>query len=211
MEESTTKEKILKSVRNALINKTDNPFRNVDFTSEVFPPQMEEPEVEFALRLNESGGTFVYCENEKAFIENLNALISVNHWPELICSDPLLASFLNDFQINAVPPVKPLGFEVGITGCDFLISRFGSILISSAVTSRTLFAGADTHLVVAKASQVVGELKEALTALKTKYAHRLPSQITMITGPSRTADIEKTLVIGAHGSKNLIVFMIDDA
>lgn len=211
MEESTTKEKILKSVRNALINKTDNPFRNVDFTSEVFPPQMEEPEVEFALRLNESGGTFVYCENEKAFVENLNTLISANRWTELMCSDPLLASFLNDYKIKAVPPQNPLGFEVSITACDFLISRFGSILVSSAVASRALIAGADTHLVVAKASQVVGEIKEALTAIKTKYAQRMPSQITMITGPSRTADIEKTLVIGAHGSKNLIVFMIDDA
>ena len=211
MEESTTKEKILKSVRNALINKTDNPFRNTDFTSDIFPLQTEEPEVEFALKLNESGGTFVYCENEKGFIENLSALIANNDLGELTCSDPQLISLLGNFQIKATLPQKSLGFQTCITGCDFLVSRFGSIIVSSAVAGRNLIVGADTHLIVAKASQVLHEIKEAMSALKTKYTNQLPSQITVITGPSRTADIEKTLIIGAHGSKNLIVFMIDDA
>ena len=68
----------------------------------------------------------------------------------------------------------------------------------------------ETHLVVAKASQVVAELKDALVGIKMKYQDNFPSQITTITGPSRTADIEKTLVMGAHGPKNLYVFMIDD-
>jgi len=45
---------------------------------------------------------------------------------------------------------------------------------------------------------------------KEKYGGNFPSQMTVITGPSRTADIEKTLVMGAHGPKELYVFMIDD-
>jgi L-lactate dehydrogenase complex protein LldG len=43
-----------------------------------------------------------------------------------------------------------------------------------------------------------------------KYGNKLPSMISMITGASRTADIEKTLVMGAHGPKELVLFLIDD-
>jgi L-lactate dehydrogenase complex protein LldG len=59
-------------------------------------------------------------------------------------------------------------------------------------------------------SQVVPELKDGLREMKKKYAGHFPSQLTVITGPSRTADIEKTLVMGAHGPKELFVFMVDD-
>ena len=51
MKESTSKEKVLKKVRNALINKLENPFKDVDFTSNVFFQQKEGPEVEFATKL----------------------------------------------------------------------------------------------------------------------------------------------------------------
>ena len=46
--------------------------------------------------------------------------------------------------------------------------------------------------------------------MKKRYASDLPSQISIISGPSRTADIEKTLVMGAHGPKELYVFFVDD-
>jgi L-lactate dehydrogenase complex protein LldG len=211
MEESTTKEKILKSVRNALINKTDNPFKNIDFNSDLFKAQKEVPEVEFALKLNESGGTFFYCENEVSFIENLQALMAQQGWEELTSSDTQLINLLSGAGVTISTPDKKVGFNVSITRCEFLISRFGSVMVSSALAGRNLYVGAETHLVVAKASQVVREIKDSLSALKIKYAGQFPSQVTMITGPSRTADIEKTLIMGAHGSKNLVVFMIDDA
>ena len=46
--------------------------------------------------------------------------------------------------------------------------------------------------------------------MKKKYPDNYPSMISLITGPSRTADIEKTLVMGAHGPKELYVFLIED-
>ena len=54
------------------------------------------------------------------------------------------------------------------------------------------------------------DLKDGFNRLKEKYGQKLPSMISTITGPSRTADIEKTLVLGAHGPKELYVFLIDD-
>ena len=58
--------------------------------------------------------------------------------------------------------------------------------------------------------QLVDDLKQALKLIRLKY-DTIPSMISLITGPSRTADIEKTLVMGAHGPKELYVFLIDDS
>ncbi len=212
MKESTSKEKVLKKVRNALINKLENPFKNIEFSSSVFYPQEEGPEVEFATKLVESGGTFIYCSNENDVGNQLSALIENESWTNVFCTDNNLSGLLNNSNIIFSSDYKDFNaINVGITPCDFLISRFGSIMVSSGLGSgRRLFVYPEIHIVIAKASQVVPELKDAIIGMKKKYSNNFPSQITTITGPSRTADIEKTLVMGAHGPKSLYVFMIDD-
>jgi L-lactate dehydrogenase complex protein LldG len=65
------------------------------------------------------------------------------------------------------------------------------------------------HIVLAYTSQIVLDLKDGFKLLKTRYGNQLPSMITTVTGPSRTADIEKTLVKGAHGPKELFVFLLE--
>lgn len=212
MQETTTKEKILKKVRNALISTKENPFLGVDFKSSVYHDFEEDAVVQFALNLNEAAGTFIYCENEKALVENMQMLVEQQKWTELFAIDESILSLLKegDFKLTS-DPKKFNDLKVGITRCDYLIARFGSVMVSSALSSgRRLFIYPETHVVIAKASQVVSELKDALSGMKQKYAGKFPSQITVITGPSRTADIEKTLVMGAHGPKELIVLMIDD-
>jgi L-lactate dehydrogenase complex protein LldG len=65
------------------------------------------------------------------------------------------------------------------------------------------------HIVIAYTSQLVLDLKDGFKMLKEKYPENLPSMISNVTGPSRTADIEKTLVLGAHGPKELYVFLLE--
>ncbi|MBM3403930.1 MAG: hypothetical protein FJY10_03470, partial [Bacteroidetes bacterium] len=76
---------------------------------------------------------------------------------------------------------------------------------------RRIFVYPPTHIVVAYASQLVPDIRQALQKIKKKYRSEMPSMISLISGPSRTADIEKTLVMGAHGPKELYVFLIDDS
>lgn len=212
MEESTTKEKILKEVRNALISKQENPFKDVDFSKPVYKDLKELPEVEFAIQLNEAGGVFIYCENEKAIAENLKLLKQQKGWDQLYSIDEQVVKFLINEGINVDnDPENFIDQKIGITRCEYLISRFGSVMVSSATLSgRRMFAYPEVHIVFAAASQVVPELKDALKGMTQNYKVRLPSQISIITGPSRTADIEKTLVMGAHGPRELYVFMVEN-
>jgi L-lactate dehydrogenase complex protein LldG len=58
-------------------------------------------------------------------------------------------------------------------------------------------------------NQIVVDLKDAFTAVQAKYSGKIPSMLSVITGPSRTADIEKTLVLGAHGPRELFVILVE--
>ena len=212
MERTTTKEKILRNVRGALLSKLDNPFMDIDFNSPVFHQFADDKEIVFAQQLIESGGNFVYCENEKAFVENLKTLQEVKKWPDFFVIDKKIATLFDAENLDY--DNDPSHFEevkIGITRCEYLIARFGSIMVSSALSSgRRLFVYPEIHIVMAFSSQIVPELKNALAAMRKKYIDRFPSQVTVITGPSRTADIEKTLVMGAHGPRELFLFLIDD-
>lgn len=212
IKESTVKEKILKKVRNALISKPENPFKDVDFKSAIYSEMEEEPVFQFVMKLKEAGGNFVYCDNEKAVTDNLQLLMQEKKWDSIYTIDEKLIGLFTQAGINVKQADIDFSHQrVGVTQSDFLIARFGSIMVSSGLASgRRMFAFPESHIVIARVSQVVPELKDALAAIKKKYAHNFPSQITTITGPSRTADIEKTLVMGAHGPKELYVFMIDD-
>jgi len=212
MEESTTKEKILKEVRNALISQREIPFVNVDFNKPVFHKVKEEPAIQFAMNLNEIGGILVYCENEKDISSNLKLLMEKMNWESVYSIDDDLVKFLRNAGVNVDDnPENFIDQKTGVTRCDFLISRFGSIMVSSGIQSgRRMFVFPETHIVVAATSQIVPELKDALKGMKRKYPDNFPSQVSVITGPSRTADIEKTLVMGAHGPKSLYVFLVDN-
>jgi len=104
-----------------------------------------------------------------------------------------------------------LNLNIGLTGCEFLVAHLGSVLISSAqISGRRLNVFPETHVVVAQTAQLTGYLDQALEKLQEKYKNNLPSLISNITGPSRTADIEKTLVMGMHGPKSLIVIISEE-
>lgn len=99
--------------------------------------------------------------------------------------------------------------SVGITACDALIAQTGSILLTAhSGGGRALSVLPPHHVVVAQVNQLVPDLPAAFELLQVKYRDNYPSFITFITGPSRTGDIERILVLGAHGPKNLTVILI---
>jgi L-lactate dehydrogenase complex protein LldG len=108
------------------------------------------------------------------------------------------------YDVNALEACN-----VGITGCDALVAQTGSVLITSrSAGGRALSVLPPHHVVLARRDQLLPDLPAAFDLLKKKYAGAFPSFISFITGPSRTGDIERILVLGAHGPKKLTIFCV---
>ncbi len=163
----------------------------------------------FEEELSKISGKFIFCESEKDASEKLALLNKETELKPVFCSDKNLADLLQTAEIEYVSEFSGDNqVKTGISTCEYLIARFGSVLVSSAIAgARKVFSFPHTHIIIAYENQLVLEIEEGLKGIAEKYDN-LPSQITNITGPSRTADIEKTLILGAHGPKELIVFVI---
>jgi L-lactate dehydrogenase complex protein LldG len=99
--------------------------------------------------------------------------------------------------------------DAGITGCDALIAQTGSIAVSShSAGGRALSVVPPHHVVIATRDQFVPDLTAAFAVLREHYSGGFPSFMSFVTGPSRTGDIERILVLGAHGPKKLTVFCV---
>ncbi len=207
---TTSKEKLLKKVRKALLEKRDNPYPNLEDLPH-YPPNDELLEVIFAQEFTAVSGQFVFCEDELQFIENLLNLADQHKWHKIYCWEHALQEILTRYDYPFFETDKDFDqAEVGLTLCEALIARNGSILLSSAgMAGRRLSIYPPVHIVLAYTSQLVPDLKDGFKLIKTKFGNQLPSMISTVTGPSRTADIEKTLVLGAHGPKELFVFLLD--
>jgi L-lactate dehydrogenase complex protein LldG len=99
--------------------------------------------------------------------------------------------------------------DAGVTECDALIAQTGSVLLTArSGGGRALSILPPHHMVIARKEQLVPDLPAAYALLHQKYdPANWPSMITLITGPSRTGDIERILILGAHGPKKLTIIL----
>lgn len=99
--------------------------------------------------------------------------------------------------------------DAGISQCDALIAQTGSVLVcTKSAGGRALSVLPPHHIVLARRDQLIADLPAAFHLLHEKYGAAWPSSASFITGPSRTGDIERILVLGAHGPKRLTVFCV---
>jgi L-lactate dehydrogenase complex protein LldG len=100
--------------------------------------------------------------------------------------------------------------DAGITECECLVAQTGGVLVSGpSAGGRALSVLPPHHIVIARTSQLVPDLTAAFDRVKQRYGTNFPSFMSFITGPSRTGDIERILVLGAHGPKRLTVILVD--
>lgn len=208
---TTAKEQMLKKIRHALLQKREHPYPGFEETP-LHVEATEPVDVLFAQNLTAVDGHFIYCEDEVSFMEGLLGLAEQEKLRRMYAWEPKVKQLLDNYQFPYFETDN--GFseaEVGITGCEALIARSGSVLVSSGnAAGRRLSVYPHIHVVVAYASQLVMDIKDGLELVKQRYGGDIPSYVGLITGPSRTADIEKTLVLGAHGPKSLYVFVLED-
>jgi L-lactate dehydrogenase complex protein LldG len=207
---NNSREKILSKIRQALTSKVPVPFEGSSSSENIFFASTEELEIEFAENFTKLQGRFCFCNSFEEVVANLNELSETRKWNKLFCVENTLKERLNTFGCSNIISSNLHDCDASITTCESLVARTGSILLSSASESgRTVSVYAPVHICIATTSQLVYDLKDSLKQITSKYGNKLPSLITLATGPSRTADIEKTLVVGVHGPKEVFCFLID--
>ncbi len=213
MYETRTKDLILRRIREGLAKGAASSPSAPDLQAPLHPPLIGELAEAFAHNFIAAGGTFVYCEGDEHFFEELYRFKQQHRIQKLHVWEPGLQEYLThgDLSFTNSPEQFVAEAPAARTTCEALLARTGSVLLSSGTASgRRLSIYPEIHLVVAHASQIVADIRPALHLMQTRYGRRLPSMLSVVTGPSRTADIEKTLVLGAHGPRQLVVFLLDD-
>jgi L-lactate dehydrogenase complex protein LldG len=212
---SKTKEKILSKIRMGLSKGAlPMPFPEVDKeqVGSVFTQPGTPVEETFAEAFIKLGGKFVYCDDEQEFLDNIHSLYDSQGWRQIFCAQQDMMSLFQNNNLSFVSAADPSNetADACITGCEALVARTGSILLSSKQNlGRIASVFYPVHIVVAYPGQIVEDIQQSVDFLKKKYAGSIPSMINLNTGPSRTADIEKTLVVGVHGPKEVFCFFIN--
>ena len=157
--------------------------------------------MQFTTELTALGGTVIRCavsELPRALTRFLRQRDAVAVFVDSAGGESLPAEF------EAVREADP-SIKIGLTGCAAGIANTGTVILLDEGETLTASLLPEAHLVILRASQLVADLPEALA--QTRGA----ANAVLVSGPSRTADIEMTLTIGVHGPKEIIVFLVDDS
>ena len=213
--DTTNKEQILALLRNAVIEKPEAMFKDIDLRTDTWKPILEEDgnAITFVQRFMDLGGIFIYLENEAELGECLKQLVPQNGWDTLWCTSQEIQSLLEKYDVSYVSEIPDRNTNpriVSIIPSDYLIAQTGSIIVTDGhAGSRKSYTESDILLVVAYTDQIVGGLKEALQKLNKELSDTKASQAVIITGTSRSYDIEQENIQGVFGARQIAVFLMD--
>jgi L-lactate dehydrogenase complex protein LldG len=171
----------------------------------------------FAKNATELKANFIQLEDAAALAQELKALAAAGDWQRVashqgeLCNPAAASLGLPLVLMESTPDKADLErCDVGISECDALVAQTGTVVVTSrSAGGRALSCLPPHHVVIAQRNQLVPDLPAAFALLKSKYGPDYPSMISFISGPSRTGDIERILVLGAHGPKLLTIFCMD--
>jgi len=194
------REKILNKLKRAVHSVPEEP----DFEQPIYHSINIPLELAFKENLEKINGFVHLFSTEKELFTALKEFLTSRQREDIFCNEDEICNKLGDYGIEfQQSSVLPKNTEVGITGCEFLIAHTGSVMVSSAQKGgRQMFVYPPVHIVIANKNQLVGYLEEAYSGILEKYKNNLPSQIALISGPSRTGDIELILTLGVHGPED---------
>jgi len=212
---SKAKESILRKIRSAIQDEPlPIPYPEVENKKlrTVFQDlAMSNVEESFAYEFTNSGGHFIYCQDRAEALKNFQLLAESRNWQEVLCAPKSLFSYLIHKKLSFIREFNPDNKTASacITDCEAAIARTGSVLLSSRQNhGRVSPVYYPVHILVVTPNQLVHDIEDGLEFIRKKYNGQLPSMVSLTTGPSRTADIEKTLVTGVHGPREVFCFFI---
>jgi L-lactate dehydrogenase complex protein LldG len=228
----TEREKILARIREALSVAAPVPGRHSPATPHVgsntapaararewLPPVSDsfaDQLARFRANAADLKATFYLCNNRDEFTKLLLEMRDVEGWKKIAShGGELTDAVCNTLGLPVCRTDQPFDVNeleacaAGLTECDALVAQTGSVLVTNrSAGGRALSVLPPHHVVLARREQLLRDLPAAFELLKKKYSANYPSMISFITGPSRTGDIERILVLGAHGPKKLTIFCV---
>ncbi len=134
-------------------------------------------------------------------------------WPTPLARNVTLAAATPDLDVLLAASGTDLAAiaraDVGITEADALVAASGTLVLRAASGARTVSLLPPVHVAVVPCARLVADLTTALRLVRR--GDPPDACVTLVTGPSRTADIEKKLVVGVHGPCALHVILVDGA
>lgn len=205
---NSARKNILDKIKESKLAHAEQVF-SISADTEIYKTILPDAETCFKNELQNISGQCEIFDTENELVDFLKKILSEKKVKSVFCREKQISEKISEFQIlSAEQDTNFSQIEVAISSCEFLIARTGSVVVTSAsLSGRQVISYPPIHIVMADTSQLVNYPEDAYNAIALKYNHNIPSQITTITGPSRTADIEKTLVLGAHGPKEFIVLL----
>jgi L-lactate dehydrogenase complex protein LldG len=183
------------------------------------PPvgQTSDQQVElFQKNVEDLRAEFRVCMNTDEAVQHVKNLAAAGNWEKIgthageLTGPVAVGLGLPRIQTDGGYAVNDLeSCDAGLTECEALVAQTGSVLVSApSAGGRALSVLPPHHIVLARRSQVVSDLGAALQRVQEKFKGKFPSFLSFISGPSRTGDIERILVLGAHGPKKLTIFLL---
>ena len=158
-------------------------------TESKYAPQKSEPvDLMFVKKFTASGGKFLYCEKESDAYQYLQEISRESGIHKLYCNDPGLRSILAKAGFRDLAEHVETA-DAFCSTCEYLVSFNGGIMITARQTmGKKLGELPEVFITFAHTSQIVQNLRNALTGIRTKYKGDIPSQITTIKGPLKGSE-----------------------
>lgn len=154
------------------------------------------------------GVKVIQCSRVNEFKRHFQDVVSIHGWEKLNCIDANLRKTLQLDSISVDWTDDTMDCEVTITSCEVIVARTGTIVMdSSQIYGRVLPIHTPVHIIIGYEVQIVSDLPNAFERIHSKYQERYPSALFFSSGVSSTGDIEKTLVRGVHGPKEVYVYL----
>jgi L-lactate dehydrogenase complex protein LldG len=213
------REQILGRIREALRTPAKRPPGEAGSYRAWLPrvsPEAEDQEKMFARMCTELKTEFIPVPDISGAASTIEALAERESWTLVAYhADQTVTASLAGLKVTRLEVRdQPMTDELekasaGITACDALVAQTGGVLLTSrSAGGRTLSVLPPHHVVIARQDQLFPDLLAAFQLLQDRYGDRFPSFCTFITGPSRTGDIERVLVLGAHGPGKLTIIFV---
>ncbi|MGB2128039.1 MAG: hypothetical protein ACPHXR_01050 [Flavicella sp.] len=156
------------------------------------------------------GGKFLYCTTHQEIISHLISIMEENNWNSLTClKQDYFAKYTDCLSCEVTSDTNKKG--IFLTDCEYLISQNANILFSSnQLKENKLNDLTHDFIILAKTSQIVRNMGESLSGIKTKYKGNIPSNISSIRNYNRSNDEDNFVSSESSNSKNTYLLLFED-